>query len=471
MKSEIKRAAIRLYEKILTFDTPKSLVFGFIIIIFFGAFLLALPFASKNGESVGLVNALFTSTSAVCVTGLVVVNTLAHWTLFGKVVILALIQIGGISFMSIVVVFFVLTGKRLTIKDRLLIKESYNQNSSTGMVTLVINIIKGTIIIETIGAILLFSRFYLDGDNVILAMAKGIFISISAFCNAGFDVIGGNSLMPYVGDGIVNFTVMALIVIGGIGFAVWLDIKKISKVFKKEIRFDVFIRRLSLHTKIVLLVTSVLIISGFLFTFVVEYNNPNTLGPLSFGDKIWASMFQSVTLRTAGFNTLDLTKLTDSSKLFYILQMFVGGSPGGTAGGVKTVTIGVVFIGIISAVRGDNNVAIFKRSIGVEVLLKSLAVLMMNITAITVATMVLAGTTNNPSITFLDLLFESASAVGTVGLTLGVTPSLGVIGKITIILCMFLGRLGPVTLAVAFTMRAGRRKSNIKYPMEKVIVG
>lgn len=462
-----------IYDRFLNFGTAKSLVLGFLTVILMGTVLLMLPIASKDGMSLGFVDSFFTATSAVCVTGLVVVNTAAHFTIFGKVVILVLIQIGGLSFMTLVTAFIILFGKRITLRDRLLIKESLNQHTTSGMVKLVKNIIRGTFIIEGIGALVLFLFFFVNGEGFIDSIGMGIFISISAFCNAGFDVIGDSSLMPYVGSDILNITVMLLIIIGGIGFAVWVDAVDFVRGLLSGINPKVCIKRLSLHTKIVLTITSVLLVSGFLVTFVLEFFNPDTLGGLGFSDKVLASWFQSVTLRTAGFNTLDLNLLNEPTKIFYLLQMFIGGSPGGTAGGVKTVTIGVIFFGIISAVKGRDELVAFNRTIHLNTLLKSLAVLTLNMSAIVVAVMVLSSTMSNlpDTITFLDLLFESVSAVGTVGLTLSVTPYLTVIGKLTIAICMFLGRLGPLTIAIAFTKKANNTNFNVKYPHEKIIVG
>lgn len=462
-----------IYDRFLNIGTAKSLVLGFLAVILTGTFLLMLPFASKDGTSLGFINSFFTATSAVCVTGLVVVNTAAHFTLFGKIVIVVLIQIGGLSFMTLVTAFIILFGKKITLRDRLLIKESLNQHSAGGMVKLVKNVIKGTFIIEGIGAVILFFFFLYHDYGFINSIGTGIFISISAFCNAGFDVIGDSSLMPYVSSEVLNIVVMLLIIIGGIGFAVWMDMLSFRQVYKGKVGFKVCVKRLSLHTKIVLSVTGLLLISGFLFTFIFEYTNPSTIGNLSFSDKVLASWFQSVTLRTAGFNTIDLNALREQTKLFYILQMFVGGSPGGTAGGIKTVTLGVIIFAIISAVKGRNELVAFNKTIHLNFLFKSISVIMLNLTAIIVSTMILASTINSlpMSVSFLDLLFESASAVGTVGLTLSVTPHLTVLGKIAIIICMFLGRLGPFTLAVAFTNKANNTNSNIKYPHEKIIVG
>lgn len=463
-----------IYKKFSGIGPAKSLVLGFTLIILMGGFLLSLPFASKSGHSVGGLNAIFTATSAVCVTGLSVVNTTYHWTLFGKIVILILIQIGGLGFMSMVTGVFLFLNKKITLKDRILIKESYNQNNLSGMVKLVVNVFKGTIAIESISAVILTTVFVKNGETFFSSLWKGIFISVSAFCNAGFDILGTDSLMAYQSDVVLNLVVMFLIISGGIGFAVWIDLLEFKDVLKKEIRFKLFVRRFSLHTKIALISTFFLIFSGAFFIFILEYQNVNTLGSMDMKTKILSSLFQSVTLRTAGFNTFDIAAAKSSTQLMFIIQMFIGGSPGGTAGGVKTVTMAVIMIAIMTAIRGRSKMVVFNKTLKIDILFKALTVIMLNITMVFIATMVLtiseAGNTVH-HFSFLDYFFEASSAVGTVGLTLGVTPFLSVVGRIIIILCMFFGRLGPITIGVAFATKGDERKSIFNYPEEKVLVG
>ncbi len=469
-KSVIRTSMSRFYLFATSTSPAKVLVMGFFSIILLGTILLMLPIASQDRQSVGFLNAWFTSTSAVCVTGLVVVNTLEHWSLFGKIVILMLIQVGGLGFMSMVTATFLIFKRRITLKDRMLIKEAYNQNQLNGMVKLVLNVFKGTFIIEGVSALILALVFWGDGYGLLEGLWTGIFISISAFCNAGFDIIGNASLTPYQGNVVINIIVMFLIISGGIGFAVWLDLAHIRKVFKKEISLELFFRRLSLHTKLVLIMTGILIVSGALVTLALEYNNPDTLGPMNFGTKILASLFQSVTLRTAGFNTIDLSKLSNSTQFFYIIEMFIGGSPGGTAGGIKTVTMAVIFVAIISAVKGRNKMVVFHKHISNETLYKALAVIMLNLTMLITATMILTISEADQGYRFMDYFFETASAVGTVGLTLGLTPTLSVVGKIVIICCMFFGRLGAVTIMLAFAGE-DENKNLFNYPDAHVLVG
>lgn len=462
------------YEKFSATGPARKLVFGFSIIILIGGLLLSLPIASQSGKSAGFLTALFTSTSAVCVTGLSVVNTTYHWSFFGKVVILMLIQIGGLGFMSMVTAVFLVFKKKITLRDRILIKESYNQNNLSGMVRLVLNVFKGTLIIEGAAAFILAIVFLCDGEHFFPAIWKGIFISVSAFCNAGFDILGYDSLTRYQGNYVLNIVVMMLIILGGIGFAVWIDLLGIKAVFKKEVSFRIFVKRLSVHTKIVLISSTILIVVGAVFTFIIEYSNPNTLGNMDMGTKILASIFQSVTLRTAGFNTFDLTSANNSTQFLYTIEMFIGGSPGGTAGGVKTVTISVIIIAIITAIKGQNDMVVFNRSLKVDVLFKALTVIMLNLSMVIIATMILTiSEAQNPLSTFrfLDYFFEATSAVGTVGLSLNVTPTLSVFGKIVIIFCMFFGRLGPITIGVAFASNFHGKENIFNYPEEKVLVG
>lgn len=443
------------------------LVLGFMLLIALGTMLLNLPIASVDGQSVGFIDALFTATSAVCVTGLVVVNTAAHWTLFGKVVILILIQIGGLGFMTIATTLFMILGRKISLKDRMLIQESLNQSTLSGMVRLTRNIILGTLFIEGIGALLLSIKFV--PQYGLKGLFYGLFHSISAFCNAGFDILGDSSLSFYIGDVMVNFTVMLLIILGGLGFTVWIDLITVTKS-RIGHRFSIkkWFDKMSLHTKLVLVMTVSLIVGGFVFFFVVEGFNDATLGTLSFGDKFLGALFQSVTTRTAGFNTMPLEQMTDASKFVSMLFMFIGGSPAGTAGGVKTVTIGVIFIEVISVVRAKQDTEAFGRRIPEAIIKRALAVIMISLLVIMSVTMVLTLTEVG---SFMDILFEAVSGFATVGLTLGQTGNLSPIGRLVMSMVMFIGRLGPITMAVAFSLSSRRKHANIKKPEEKVMVG
>lgn len=448
------------------------LVSGFLALILVGTVLLMLPISSQSGEATNFIDALFTATSATCVTGLVVVNTLEHWSLFGKIVILSCIQIGGLGFMSLVSMIFVFMGKKITLKNRLIMQEAFSSNTMAGIVRFTKAVVILTFVVEGIGAFLL-SFVFIPEFGFIKGIGYSIFHAISAFCNAGFDVIGPDSLTPYVGNGLVNFTIMGLIIGGGLGFVVWIDTYNMIKTKRESAEHFTWKQafyKLPLHTKLVWMITIILIVVGAVFFFLVEFKNPNTLGALSLKDKVYAALFQSVSPRTAGFNTLPLAELTPASKLMSIILMFIGGSPAGTAGGVKTVTVGVLILCAMSTIKGRENTVVFNRRIPASVINRALTVIMIAITAIFGMLMILTVTENAG---FLEILFEVVSAFATVGSTLGITASLTIIGKIMIIILMFIGRLGPVTIAVALMVRQrkAKEKVSIQYPEEKVMVG
>ncbi len=447
------------------------IVISFVFLILFGALLLSMPFSSNDGESVGFINALFTATSAVCVTGLSVVSTFEHWTLFGKWVILFLIQAGGLGFMTIVTSIFLFVGKKITLKERVLIKESFNLEHFQGIVAFVKKIILGTFIIEGIGAIL-FSVIFIPKYGFIDGLFKGIFHSVSAFCNAGFDIIGNDSLASFSGNYLINITVMLLIIIGGLGFSVWLDLYKAIKSLKHSSLKSMF-KNLTLHTKLVLVISSILILFGWIFFFVMEFNNKETIGNMRFDQKLLASLFQSVTLRTAGFYTINQAGMTYSSKFFSIILMGIGGSPGSTAGGIKTVTSGIIIFSIISVIKGRDSICAYRKSISLYTLQKALAVTFAIIGIIFALTLILCVSELNSTFNyeFIDLLFESTSAVGTVGISTGITPYLSTIGKLCLCIGMFLGRLGPITVAFAIASKRGANPNLVHYPEEKILVG
>lgn len=457
----------------------QTIILSFLIVIFIGTILLALPISSVKDGSVGVLTALFTSTSAVCVTGLVVVNTAETWTTFGKIVILMLIQIGGLGFMAMLMTFFLGLRKKITLKDRVIIQQSFNQQSIEGMVKLVKLAVKGTLVVETIGAIILTIAF-LQSDVMSIGIGKslwyGVFHSISAFCNAGFDIIGTNSFMGFYGNVIVNFTIMILIISGGLGFAVWADLIKVSKLkyaeSEKKMSTKEKLRRLTLHSKIAITTSAILIVAGAVLIFLIEFSNPNSIGGLSLPNKIMASIFHSVSLRTAGFNTIDIMGLTDASKFISITLMIIGGSPGGTAGGMKTVTTAVVILGVVSVVKGKSKTEAFHRTIPDPVFKKVLSIVMIYLMIFIVATlMLLISQDQITSYSFIDVAFEVASAVGTVGLTTGLTPQLGAFGRIIIIVCMFIGRVGPISVAIALTSAQDNSSNLISYPEENILVG
>lgn len=443
------------YEKLML-KPGMLLVTGIAIIILIGGILLNLPISSNNGQSVGFLDAIFTSTSAVSVTGLVPVNTAEHWTLFGKIVIIALIQIGGLGFMTSATLIAFITGKRIGLKERLVMQEQFNQESFAGIVKLTKFVILFTITIEAIGALLLSMKF-IPIYGPLKGVGYSIFHSISAFCNAGFDIVG-DSMVPFVGDTLINFTIMGLIILGGLGYTVYLDIAK-QKSYKK----------LTLHSKMVLTVSFLLIVTGALFVFATEYNNPETLGSLSLYEKVLASFFQSVVARTAGFYSINIAGMFNGASLFIIILMFIGGSPSSTAGGIKTTTFGTIICTLISGIKGKEDVEVFEKRISTIMIRKAFILLSVSLILVGGVTLILTITEKNQ--TLLDLLFETTSAFATVGSSRNLTPELTDIGKILITITMYLGKVGPLTLGLALSNKNRINKKNYKYPEGKIIIG
>lgn len=458
-----------LQEKKSHISTTQIIVFGFFITILIGAILLSLPISSANGTFTPFVDALFTSTTATCVTGLTTVTTATHWSLFGKVVILFLMQFGGLGIVTVTTTLLLLMKRRITLKERMLIQDAYNLDTLRGLVKLTIKILKGTLLVEAVGAVLYAIQFvpehgFFDG------VGRAIFTSVSAFCNAGIDLVGNASLAPYVEVPLINITTMLLIIIGGIGFPVWWDIISVAKENRTEkYSLKMAFRKMELHTKLVLTMTCILIVGGALLIFFMEYNNPQTIGNMTLGDKVMASTFQSVTTRTAGFQTIPQENFSVSSNILFLLFMFIGGSPSGTAGGIKTVTVAVLVLAIWSSIRNKHDVEVFNRRITDSFVRKSLSVFGISFIVLMVSTMLLSVT--EPEHGFLDILFETTSAIGTVGLTRGVTGSLSEWGKIIIIVTMYLGRIGPITLALAFNSRKREKCNCRQLPTDKIMVG
>ena len=447
----LKDRKLSLVDKEL--NPPRVLALGFGALILIGAILLNLPIATNTGEKVGFINALFTSSSAVCVTGLVVKNTADYWSNFGHVVIISLIQMGGLGFMTMTTVGALLLGKRITFTERLVIKEQLNQETMTGLVKLTKYVVASTFLIEGIGAIILATKFI-----PMHGFKKGIWFSvfhaISAFCNAGFDIMG-SSLEPYVGDLTLNLTLAFLVIIGGLGFSVYIDISKNRKF-----------SRLKVNSKLVLVMTASLLILGSILIFATESNNPNTMAGFTAKEKVLSSFFQSSIARTAGFNSINLNGMREATVIILVILMFIGGSPGSTAGGVKTTTFGVLLLTTRAVIRGDRDVIIFKRRISQSIINRSLAIFMVGIVMVLSLTLLLTFTENA---SFLDLLFETTSAFATVGLSRSLSPNLTNIGKILISLTMYAGRVGPLTMAFAFAQK--ERMENYRYSEGNISVG
>lgn len=439
----------------LMLNPPRVLALGFAGLILIGAILLNLPIASKSGESIGFINALFTSASSVCVTGLVVVNTGEYWSLFGQIVIICLIQMGGLGFMTLATLVALILGKKITLKERLIIKEQLNQETMSGLVKLTRYVIFSTLAIEGLGVFFLSTRF-IPRYGFVKGLWFSIFHSISAFCNAGFDITG-NSIVPFKGDIIVNLTIAFLIIIGGLGFSVYIDISRYK-------RFN----RLSLHSKLVLMITLILIIVGMILFYLIECNNPGTLKTLSTKERILSSFFQSVVTRTAGFNSIDMSKMKDTTTFVMIILMFIGGSPGFTAGGIKTTTFGAILLTTFTVIKGGRNVVAYKKRIPQEIIYRALAIASIGLFLVTIISMIL---TISEDANFLDLLFETTSAFGTVGLSRGVTPDLSNFGKVSIMITMYLGRVGPLTMAFAFAKRQKNSIKNYRYSEGNILVG
>lgn len=440
----------------LKLDPPKTLVLGFALIILIGTMLLTLPSATVNGQGLPWLDALFTATSATCVTGLVVVDTGTTFTLFGQIVILSLIQIGGLGFMTLATFFALIMRKRISLRERLLLQESLNTVSMEGVVRLAKMILIFTAITELIGGVLLSIRFSFDFP-IGKAIFYGFFHAISNFNNAGFDLMGEfSSLTRYVDDPLVTLVVCSLIVLGGIGFIV------VSDVYDYR-----YTHRLSLHTKVVLATTATLITVGTVLIFFLEYSNPKTLQPLSLLGKVFGSLFQSVTARTAGSNTLNIGDMNQSSLFLIILLMFIGASPGSTGGGIKTTTFATLIGAVVAQIKGKEDVIFFRQRILPHMIYKSLTVTMIGLFVVMAVTMVLSIT--EPGAEFQKILFEVTSAFATTGLSMGLTPGLSPLGKFLIVLTMFAGRVGPLTIAFALAQR--KQKEYYRYPKGKITIG
>jgi len=433
-------------------------VIGFLVIILIGAVLLSLPVSSKSGEFTPFINALFTSTSATCVTGLVVYDTYSHFSVFGQSVILVLIQIGGLGFMIIATMLLMVLRKRIGIRERDFLKESVNTIHIGGVVRLAKHILIGTAILEGIGAIILSIKFSTD-MGIVPGIFNGIFHSVSAFSNAGFDLMGRyeeySSLTKYSNDVAVNFTIMTLIVIGGIGFVVCEDIYKNKYKIKKY----------QLHSKIVLSTTALLILFSSIAFYVMERNN--LLATTGIKEDILSSLFQAITPRTAGFNTIDTASLSEGSKLLTMMLMIIGGSSGSTAGGIKTTTFVVTILSVISLVRHSSDLNIFGRRLEDSILKRAYSITTIYILGAFLAMLLIS--IIQPELALSDIAFEVLSAIGTVGMSIGITRQLIGTSKFVIIVLMFCGRIG--SLAVLMAVAENKKSVIVKNPLEKIVIG
>lgn len=451
----------------LNIKSAQIIPLGFLFMILIGTLLLMLPISTVSGESTSFLTALFTATTSVCVTGLVVVDTYAHWSLFGQVIILILIQLGGFGIVTVYSSFMLAAGRKISFRDRLLIKDAFNLDSNLGLIRFLMGVLKGTFLVEGLGAC-----FYMIDFIPRFGVAKGIwysvFTSISAFCNAGIDTLGPDSLISYQSNPFILIVTMGLIILGGLGYVVWFDLKltlATTRQAKKGISF--YFKRLGEHTKLVLALTLFLIFSGAVLVFALEYNNPDTIGNMGLGGKIINSIFQSVTFRTAGFAAVPQDGLSDATAIMGCIYMFIGGSPVGTAGGVKTVTLFLVFLNTLSFINNDEESVVFKRTVSKDLIRKASAIVSVSF-IITFVFIVLLLATNDVSTT--DAIYEVTSATATVGLSRALTPSLNEIGRVIIIFAMFLGRIGPISMAIFFSTNHPD-KLKVKHAEGKYIVG
>lgn len=436
----------------------RVLALGFAAVIFLGGLILSLPFATQSGESTPFLDSLFISTSAVCVTGLVTVDTATYWNYFGKTVIITLIQIGGLGFMSFATIAAVFLGKKLGLKDRLLMQEAYNAMSLQGIIKMVRYVVFFTFGVELAGALILMTQFvpmYGWGRGIYY----GFFHAISAFCNAGFDLMGNYTSLTGVNTNkVIVFTIAALIVIAGLGFSVWIEIWNFKSL-----------KRLSLHAKLVLSTTAVLVFGGAVLFFIFEYHNPVTLGSMGILDKVNNALFASVTPRTAGFNTLSIPDMAMASRMLTVILMFIGGSPGSTAGGIKTTAISVLFLTVLCVVRGRHDPEAFGRRIDKENVFKAFAVVVIGLGIVAGVSLWMSFFEAPQGATMEQLIFEATSAFATVGLTEGITPGLQSGSKIALILGMYFGRVGPITVMLALSKQ--KSPAQIRYPDGKILIG
>jgi trk system potassium uptake protein TrkH len=447
-------------------STTRRIILGFLIAIALGTVLLSLPVSTADG-SVNVMTSLFTATTSVCVTGLVVVDTFSHWSLFGKVVILLMIQLGGLGVVVFTSSLLLVFGKKVTLRDRITIQDAFNLNNMKGMVVFIKKVIIGTFTVEGVGACLYMISF-IPKFGVARGIWYAVFNAISAFCNAGMDIIGPNSLIDFNTSPLVILTTSLLVFLGGLGFVVWFEVIDLLKqVRKKEVALADFWKKLSVHCKIVLSTTFFLILLAWLLVLLIEYNNPETLGNMSFGNKLLNSFFQSITFRTAGFASVSQAGLKDSTAFIAVIFMIIGGSPAGTAGGIKTVTVAVIMYTIISVVQGRKETIAFNKSINPMLVRRVLSVTFISILGFVVMSVALM-VTNNTGIT--DTIYETASAIGTVGLSRGITASLNNAGKLILIIGMYLGRIGPISMFVAFNNKSSV-KNTIHYAEADIIVG
>lgn len=446
--------------------TTRIIVLGFLLGILIGALLLSLPVASKPGREVSFTDAMFMATSSLCVTGLSPMVTVEQWSYFGQAVILVLMQFGGLGVITFTTTVLLILGRHISLKERMIIQDSYNLDSVAGVVKLTRRILAGTFVVELMGTVF-YATVFIPEYGFAEGLWKSVFHAVSAFCNAGLDVIGDSSLIIYQTNVMINITTMLLVVLGGLGFTVWWDVLDVVKRAKNnEVLWKDFFRKLTLHSKLVLSTSALLLFCGAFLLLLFEYGNKDTIGELSFGNKVMASFFESVTLRSAGFATFSQDKMTEASMVLALIYMFIGGSPLGTAGGVKTITVVLLVLSMLAAVSGVDEVRAFHRRISDNYVRRAVAVVVVFFLVLMAFTMILSATEEAD---FVDVLFESVAAATTAGISRGMTGGLSSVGKWIVMFAMYLGRLGPITMALAFNAKSYEGKKS--YAEGKVIIG
>ena len=454
-----------------TMRPPRQIALSFLAVIFIGSVLLSVQICN-NASPTSYLNNLFIATSATCVTGLVPVVISEQFNLLGQLIIIILIQIGGLGFLTFLNLLLIMINKKISLTNKIVLQDALNQPSLNANPKFVKNVIKYTFIIEGIGAILLCFVFIPD-YGLVKGIYFAVFHAISAFCNAGFDVLGSNSLIGYQSNIIINFVIPSLIIMGGLGFIVWFDVAKtIKKEFHKPSKFNFYhlFKNFSLHTKLVLVMTAILLIAGMILFYLCEFNNPDTLGKLNFLDQLQVSFFQSATLRTAGFASVDIASLYPYTKFMMCILMFIGGSPAGTAGGIKTVTFAISILMVYNIYHGRKEVAVFARRIPKRLIIRSFAIITIGLSLALISIFILSISENA---VFVDIMFEAVSAFATVGLSASLTPSLTVIGKIIIIILMYIGRIGTITLIISFARKSyiNAGKKEVRYTDGNILLG
>ncbi len=451
----------------LNFTSVQFIPLSFFLAVAVGTLLLMLPCATLSPGGAGFMTALFTATSSVCVTGLAVVNILGFWSLCGQIIILVLIQIGGLGIITVISMLMLLVQRKFSLHERLLLQDALNLNTNLGVLEILVKIIRASFLVEILGAIL-YAVDFVPRFGWKKGLWCSFFNSVSAFCNAGMDILGTSSLEEYRDNPYVLCVTMFLIVMGSLGYVVWFDISSnVRNGLRKKFSPVQVLKRFSEHTKLVLFLTAFLILFGAVMIFIAEFDNPATLGSMKFRDKLVNSFFQSITLRTAGFSTFSQKGLSDFSCVVAYILMFIGGSPIGTAGGIKTVTFFLAMLYIYAFIRGNSKTVVFKRNVDDGLMRKASVICFVSMFTV-IAMMLLLLATNKVGI--VDALYETISACATVGLTRDLTPSLNVAGKIIIVFSMYLGRIGPISLAVFFAKRR-QKEEKIQYSNGNFYVG